>query len=147
MIICIDGIDGVGKSTVISLLQGVMPQHTYQDRGLPTAMTIGQTAPKADYYFILDAPWELCQERLRNAGKDMTEHWHQESSLKHFRQVFRTLAEREHWFLIDAAQPLGAVVRLIQERIPTHPDGYKEFGKAFTRLSKEELEKMINREG
>lgn len=120
MIVCIDGIDGAGKSSVISLLMGMLPQHTYQDRGLPSAMTIGESRLEADMYFILDAPWELCHQRLRNAGKDMREIWHQEGSLRHFREAFRTLAEREGWHLIDATQPLGVmaneIARLINDR-------------------------------
>jgi len=118
MIICIDGNDGTGKTTVIERLKVMLPQHIYQDRGLPSAMTIGMKSEPADLYFILDAPWELCQQRLRNAGKDMTEHWYQEATLKFYRQQFLSLAEHGYWTVIDATQPVEAVVEEIRRKIP-----------------------------
>lgn len=137
MIICIDGNDGTGKTTLIARLKELLPQHTYQDRGLPSAMTVRQTAPPADLYFILDCTPELSQERLRNAGKDMSEHWHQMHALAFYRHCFLQLAEKHQWPVIESDQPIDDVVRDVIDMIPSDP---------FTHLTTEELEEIIRNE-
>ena len=47
-----------------------------------------------ELFLILDVAPEVSQARLRAAGKDLTEEYHREASLLHYRERFRDLAQR-----------------------------------------------------
>jgi thymidylate kinase len=77
--IVVDGNDGTGKSTLAAALRelGLL----VQDRGMPTKATDDGVPPPAarqpgELYAILDAPAEVCQERLRRAGRSLAERYH-----------------------------------------------------------------------
>jgi thymidylate kinase len=110
MIVCIDGNDGTGKSGVVERLRAALPQHTYQDRGLPSSVTLFGTSAKADMYIILSCPPEVSEARLRAAGRNMFEFWHTPPSLRFFHRRFRVLAAWEGWDVVDADRPIDEVV-------------------------------------
>jgi thymidylate kinase len=113
--ICIDGNDGTGKSTLISALKILLPQHEYQDRGLPSAMTVGDSADPADLYIILTCPVDVSTDRLISAGRDMTEHWHLPETLQKYHDMFIDLASIHGWHLVNSAVPSEKLTQTVQE--------------------------------
>lgn len=126
MRICIDGNDGVGKTTLITRLKELMPEHEYQDRGYPTYLTSVDEAKLyaniADVYVILSCPVAVSLERLTAAGKDMNEHWHKPETLEHYHARFAELAAMHCWPVLDATRPVhelaDEVCRLISAPAP-----------------------------
>jgi thymidylate kinase len=95
MIIVVDGNDGVGKSTLVRDLK--QRGFTVEDRGIPTKMTDDTTLLPSDndnIYLILDAPVSVSQDRLRRAGKDLTEPYHTPEDLEYYRERFLRVAEK-----------------------------------------------------
>jgi thymidylate kinase len=117
MIICIDGNDGTGKSTLISKLKEIMPQHEYQDRGLPSGITICEEAEPADEYFILSCPVEVSIQRLTLAGRDMTEHWHLPETLAKYHEMFLALSFSNGWHLLDSTQETEVLAKIVFDTI------------------------------
>jgi thymidylate kinase len=103
MRIVVDGNDGTGKSTLVAALRGRGVEAA--DRGLPTKMSDDPTlAPGEDeLYLILDAPVEVCRERLRRGGKDLAERYHTVDDLTHYRERFLEIARLPQARLIDAS--------------------------------------------
>ncbi|MBI3632485.1 MAG: hypothetical protein HY225_03490 [Candidatus Vogelbacteria bacterium] len=104
LMIVVDGNDGTGKTSLVVGLNG--SGYKAQDRGIPTKMTDDPAVkPKDDeYYIILDASVDICQERLASAGKDLTEKYHTVADLIKYRELFRGLAEvgiPRNKFLVD----------------------------------------------
>jgi len=110
MIVCIDGNDGTGKTTLIRILKQIFPEIVFQDRGLPSAMTDSCTTDPADLYIILDASISTCQNRLRQAGKSLEEKYHNEQDLMLYRGKFIEVANHIQSVIIDAEQPIDNVV-------------------------------------
>lgn len=101
MIICIDGNDGTGKSTLIAKLKQLYTI-TFQDRGLPSALTIEKLAPEADFYIILSCSVETSLNRLKEAGRDMEEYWHLPDTLKYFHEKFLQISQENNWPIVDS---------------------------------------------
>ena len=110
MIVCIDGNDGTGKSTLIRRLREIFPELVFQDRGLPSAMTDGGTTDPADLYIILDATISTCQKRLRQAGKSLEEKYHNEQDLSYYQKQFIQVANQIKAVIINAEKPIDNVV-------------------------------------
>lgn len=117
MKICIDGNDGTGKSTLISKLKELMPQHEYQDRGLPSALTVSQHADSADLYVILTCPVDVSLHRLSTANRDMTEHWHLPETLEKYHNLFLDLANQHGWLLVDASVSIEELVEVVSDAL------------------------------
>jgi thymidylate kinase len=109
MIVCIDGNDGTGKTTLIALLQGRFPDVVFQDRGLPTRMTDGLPGEPADLYLVLFATPETCQRRLAQAGKSLSERYHTLEDLDHYHRRFQEVADDLSCVKLDAEPPLQEV--------------------------------------
>ena len=120
MKICIDGNDGTGKSTLISLLKKLMPEHEYQDRGLPSALTVGESADPADIYIILTCSVDVSTKRLKSAGRDMTEHWHLPETLEKYNKMFVDLAKKHGWKLIDSSGTIEKLLDLVVVEVKKH---------------------------
>lgn len=115
MIVCVDGNDGTGKTSLIARLRPLLPAITFQDRGLPTAMTDGRTAPPADRYLILHASVETCQRRLLAAGKSLDEPYHTAADLTHYGRRFLEVAAALGATVIDAEREQEAIVAGVVE--------------------------------
>jgi thymidylate kinase len=113
MRIVVDGNDGTGKSTLVKFLKE--NGYNVQDRGAPTKMTDDPTVqPDAnDVYLILDAPVELCRERLQKAGKNLNEKYHTVEDLTYYRNRFLEVAKTlPRCTMIDASGTPEEVVEL-----------------------------------
>ncbi len=111
--IIIDGNDGTGKTTLVNSLRVL--GYEVQDRGLLTKMTDGsQEAPDSDaLYILLDAPVEVCRDRLREAGKDLNEPFHTSDDLNRYRQLFLESARKiPGCVIIDAVNGREAVLAI-----------------------------------
>jgi thymidylate kinase len=119
MRIVVDGNDGTGKSTLVAALRGRGIEAA--DRGLPTKMSDDPTlAPAEDeLYLILDAPVEVCRERLDTAGKDLAERYHTVDALTHYRERYLEIARLPQARLVDAsgtpAEVLDAALRALEQ--------------------------------
>ncbi len=125
MIVCIDGNDGTGKTTLIKKLQQIFPPEiVFQDRGLPSAMTDSCTTETADLYIILDATVSTCQNRLKQAGKSLEEKYHNEQDLRFYREKFLEVANQLQAIIINVEQPIDkvivAVVNIIKENVGSY---------------------------
>lgn len=120
MIVCIDGNDGTGKSSLIKKLREIFPEVVFQDRGLPSAMTDGGTTDEADLYIILDATISTCQKRLVQASKSLEEKYHNEQDLTYYREKFMQVANQINAVIINAESPIdkvcSEVVNIIKEK-------------------------------
>jgi thymidylate kinase len=114
MKICIDGNDGTGKSTLIAALKQLFPEHEYQDRGLPSAMTVGDDAAPADLYVILSCPVETSTQRLVAAERNMTDHWHLPETLHKYHKMFVDLAQLHGWHLIDSTVSIEKMTEIVR---------------------------------
>ena len=94
MKIVVDGNDGTGKSTLVASLRSL--GYEVQDRGIATKMTDDPTLapPTDDLYVILDAPVEVCRQRLAAARRDLNEKYHTVADLQHYRERFLEVARR-----------------------------------------------------
>lgn len=119
MIVCIDGNDGTGKTTLIARLKEKYPGVTFQDRGLPTKTMLDQPAEPADLTVILDCPPTVSHDRLRSAGKDMKELFHTMPALEYYRGEFLRMARRNAWVVIDASECVEAVEIRVMDAIET----------------------------
>lgn len=110
MIVCIDGIDGVGKTTVVNALRQKFPQHIYQDTGLPSILAYGLNSDmqKADVNIILYCSLDEVINRKDDIDK---------SSLSYYYLMFKQLAETNSWPFIDSERDLECVIREIGEII------------------------------
>lgn len=123
MIIVVDGNDGTGKSTLVERLR--KDGYCVQDRGIPTKLTDDPSVkPNSDeFYIILDAPVEVCRERLKTAGRDLNEKYHTIKDLTYYRKRFRNVVEQlgDYATLIDADKNIEEVyydsVKSIKERM------------------------------
>jgi thymidylate kinase len=95
MIFVIDGNDGTGKSTLIEKLRKL--GYDVKDRGLPTLLTDNPKLKpvRGEFYIILDAPVEVCQERLKKAGRDLNEKYHTLKDLIYYREKFLDIANNQ----------------------------------------------------
>lgn len=120
-VICIDGNDGVGKTTLIEKLKIIFPNHEFLDRGLPSALTTDEaivyTGKKADLNIILSCPVEISQQRLRDAGKDMNEHWHKEETLKFYHKKFLEVSVEQKYQIFYTNKPIEDSVLEISKYI------------------------------
>lgn len=107
----IDGNDGVGKSTLVrSLAQyGLVAQ----DRGRMTMATDNDSVGPEEgvLYILLDAPWAVCYNRLRGAGKDTTEKYHTPEDLWRYGTRFRVVAERFSAHIVHAESETQTLVQ------------------------------------
>jgi non-canonical purine NTP pyrophosphatase (RdgB/HAM1 family) len=114
-LIVIDGNDGVGKSTVVAKLKEL--GWRVADRGVATKLTDDPTAPlpgEKEFHFILDAPVATSQERLVKAGKSLTEKYHTETDLTHYRARFLDVATSHPAFhVIHAEGPATETLKQI----------------------------------
>lgn len=112
MKIVIDGNDGLGKSTLVRMLGELGIEAV--DRGTATKMTDdgGLVPPEDEFTVILDAPVWVSQKRLVMAGKDLSERYHNQADLKHYKTQFRHVAKRlgDRCVLIDASGNPGQVL-------------------------------------
>jgi thymidylate kinase len=118
--IVVDGNDGTGKSTLVEALRE--RGFSVSDRGLPTRMTDDDALTDAGdaFYLVLDAPVEVCQSRLAQAGKDLSEQYHTREDLTHYRARFREVSRRlRRCREIDSSgtreQTLAAALRALEE--------------------------------
>jgi thymidylate kinase len=117
----VDGNDGTGKSTLARALaeRGL----TVEDRGVPTKMTDDpQVAPDPEeFYVILDAPVEVCRERLLRAGKNLDEAYHTVEDLTFYRQRFlEVAAQLDNCILIDAGGSADVVLAACRAALARH---------------------------
>jgi thymidylate kinase len=92
--IIVDGMDGSGKSTLVSALREL--GYPVQDRGNATHMVDDDTltAEPQAFYVILLAPVGVCRARLAAAGKPLDEWCHTEESLSHYRRRYPEIRDR-----------------------------------------------------
>ena len=112
MLVVVDGNDGTGKSTIVAILRRM--GYEVADRGLPTALTDKPLTPHLSdrIYIILDAPIELCQERLKAAGKDLTEKYHTLTDLAYYRARYQEIATTlPDCMLISTDKPLDLTLQ------------------------------------
>jgi non-canonical purine NTP pyrophosphatase (RdgB/HAM1 family) len=116
--IVVDGNDGTGKSTLAADLRAL--GFTVKDRGVPTKMTDDPSVKGVpnEIYLVLDAPIEVCQARLRQAGKSLEEKYHTKEDLEHYRARFADVVKKlANAHAIDAAGTreavLGAALRAL----------------------------------
>lgn len=103
VIVVIDGNDGTGKSTLVEALR--RRGFTVKDRGVPTHLTDHPdgNAIEGEVYIILDVPTRISRKRLKAAGKDLTDRYHTQADLEHYRKRFKEVAEQlPHCALVDA---------------------------------------------
>ncbi|MFO0555687.1 MAG: non-canonical purine NTP pyrophosphatase [Polyangiaceae bacterium] len=88
----VDGNDGTGKSTLVAKLRDL--GFRVKDRGAPTKMTDDPIHPitPGELYVILDAPVEVSEARLLQAGKSLEERYHTRADLTHYRARFLEVA-------------------------------------------------------
>lgn len=111
--IVIDGNDGTGKSTLVKALDALGLR--VQDRGLPTKASDDGVPPReawppGERYLILDVPVEVSRERLRLAGKDLTERYHTVEDLTFYRARYVEVAKGFGVDLVDSSGPLERTV-------------------------------------
>lgn len=118
--VVIDGNDGVGKSTVCAALRAL--GYEVSDRGLPTRLTDHPEAISGlnpgDTYIVMDAPVEVSRDRLRVAGKDLNEHWHQVPVLIHYRERFLDVARQLGAPVVDASGTFERTIREVRRHLP-----------------------------
>ncbi len=110
--IVVEGNDGTGKTTLVGQLAGL--GYDVQDRGVPTKMTDDpDLRPQDDVlYVVLDVPVEVSQQRLRRAGKDLDEQYHNVEDLTHYRaRYLELLSALPHHVLLDACGTPAEVLR------------------------------------
>lgn len=103
--VIVDGNDGTGKSTLVGAIRHL--GYNVEDRGNATRMTDDDSVePEEDaVYLILDVPVEVSRARLLAAGKDLTEQYHTDEDLTHYRARFLEVAARlPRCVVIDATQ-------------------------------------------
>ena len=103
MKIVVDGNDGTGKSTLVTLLQEL--GYEVQDRGIPTKMSDDESIKplENEFYIILDVPIEVSRERLKKAGRNLDEKYHTVEDLIFYRDKFWQIYRRlPNSVLIDA---------------------------------------------
>ena len=113
MKIVVDGNDGTGKSTLVEKLK--QAGYEVQDRGIPTKLTDNphlEPEPN-EFYLILDAPVEICQERLKKAGRDLNQKYHTIEDLTYYRKRFLEVAKqlKNQCVLIDATKSIEEVYK------------------------------------
>ena len=104
MKIVVDGNDGTGKSTLVTMLRTL--GYEVQDRGDATKMTDDPAlVPSPDvFYVVLDAPVAVCRERLATAGKDLSEKYHTTEDLAYYRERFIEVVKKlPRSALVDAS--------------------------------------------
>jgi XTP/dITP diphosphohydrolase len=118
--VVVDGNDGTGKTTLVAALAAL--GYRVHDRGLPTRLTDApDRAPEpTECFLILDAPVPVLRERLTRAGKDLTERYHTEADLAHYRERFLAVAASlPGAHLLDASgtpeQTLGHALRVLMD--------------------------------
>lgn len=122
MKIVVDGNDGTGKSTLVKELKKL--GHNAFDRGIPTKMTDNSNIPPNpnEIYIILDAPVEICQQRLKQAGKNLNEKYHNYEDLQHYQKKFLKIAKiLPNCILLDSNLPLNVLfnnaIKFIDDKI------------------------------
>jgi len=103
-VVVIDGNDGTGKSTVVEKLK--MMGWNVKDRGIATKLTDDSNAGtpgKNEIHIILDAPVEISQRRLLQAGKSLNEKYHTLEDLKHYRTLFMEVAQVYNMHIVDSS--------------------------------------------
>jgi thymidylate kinase len=139
----IDGNDGLGKTTLVERVNSAL-EHLglgakVWDRGDMTRATDqveGDVLPdsvkpaNAVHYFLLDGSVELSQQRLAKAGKDLTEKYHTEEDLSHYRRMFLLVAEQ-----------FGATV--LSAEAPTEELAVEVLSNSFPQLDKDEVRKAL----
>ena len=118
--ICIDGNDGTGKTSLISILKSQFPEFEFQDRGLPSAITVNKIAEPADLTIILTCPVEVSLSRLIKSGADMNEHWHQPDILSYYHEQFLKIAHDNNWFVVDSSVEFISVLQKVVKLIECH---------------------------
>jgi thymidylate kinase len=110
----IDGNDGTGKSSIVTILKGM--GYKVSDRGIPTKMTDNMLiTPKInEFYIILDADVETCQKRLLEAGKDLDEKYHRLEDLIYYRERFLDVAKKlgDRAVVVDSSGSLVETLKL-----------------------------------
>jgi len=102
--IFLEGNDGTGKSTIVSLLKQRGFSNVF-DRGFLSKKTLDETLEENDknvVYIILECTVKKSLQRLQNAGKDMTEVWHTEESLVYFQKKFREVGKQHKAFFVSS---------------------------------------------
>lgn len=120
MRIILDGNDGTGKSTVFEKLRKLGLD--VKDRGIPTKMTDDPAlrpgdAEKGELYILLDVPVEVSRERLRAAGKDLTEKYHTVEDLTFYRKRYQEVAEVLGVDLIDSSGTPEETLTQVLQRV------------------------------
>jgi len=105
----IDGNDGTGKTTLVSLLKkyGI---HAI-DRGKMTKATDNpELLPeKGSCYILLNAPVKTCQQRLLAAGKSLDEPYHCEEDLVYYEKRFLEVAKNFNAYCVDSTSQLATL--------------------------------------
>lgn len=102
--ICLEGNDGTGKSTIVSLLRE-RGFSDVSDRGFLSKKTLDETLQENEkdvVYIILECSVQKSLQRLQNAGKDMTEVWHTKESLVYFQKKFREVGKQHKAFFVSS---------------------------------------------
>lgn len=138
MIICIDGTDGTGKTTLVEKLRKEFPYHTFLDRGIPTFMVMQELNKKdeykndpvfmqelkladkffgtpADLTIVLRCPSLYCIQRLAN--KDPDNFWHQKKRLNDSDEQYKIVAIQHHWQQVDSGFAADHVFKQVVDLI------------------------------
>ena len=94
---------------------------------LPWVRLLNQYAPWPDVTFLLDAPVEVCLQRIRALGRP-TEHYEKAETLQRIRENYQALAEAlldggKRIVVLDAAEPPEAVHQKIVAELESDRTG------------------------
>lgn len=154
-VICIDGIDGMGKTSIIKSLSSKHPKMEFNDRGILTEKTLQhwelwENPEKLNrnwlHYIILEADISQARNRLikryREEKDSQEDKWESEASLFLFRYRYRALAAYYGGIhLIDTTNlSLKEVENLVEEIILNNSKKY--IVPCISKFTKEEFFKL-----
>ena len=115
--IVVDGNDGTGKSTLVNSLRQLGFRNVF-DRGEMTKATDDPTIGPVEgtIYILMVCPWGVSFTRLIEAGRDMSDPYHEPKALAKYDRSFRELAPLFNAHVIESHHPsinLAEVLRIL----------------------------------
>ena len=112
--IVVDGNDGTGKTTLVRSLR-LLGFRDVHDRGEMTKATDDPTVGPVvgTVYILLEASWITCRQRLIDAGRDMTDPYHQDDALIKYYHIFRNITEKFSAHVILSRTPIETLGRAL----------------------------------